>query len=239
MQLTTESRGPHQPSSDAAEFGIVMVVVERPDQVEWALQRLRAVYPAVPFTLISDGQHQPRYERIAEVYGGSYQRGEKLKRPEHGAKWWQRTFEAGLALETPYVLKIDPDTSFNRPITSWPAFDCFGTVIWPDTDREHVQGGVQGFRRSAVERIVASGICLRPEFREVESWAWDASQIAEWKRDGYLSTDQTLRRILLALEISWGPWPDVISWYLHTPPDAARHAISHAHKWMQLHERRT
>lgn len=70
----------------------------------------------------------------------------------------------------------------------------------------------------------------------MESWAWDASQIAEWKRDGYLSTDQTLRCILLELGIPWGAWPDVISWYLHTP--AERYAISHAHKWMQLRERR-
>ena len=227
------------PVKRSADFGVVMVVVERPDQVEWSIQRLRVVYPMVPITLISDGQHQPRYERIAEVYGGRYQRGEKLKRPERGAEWWQRTFEAGLEFGTPYVLKVDPDTRFNRPIASWPEFECFGTVIDAGTSREHIQGGVQGFRRTAVERIVASGICLRPEFRDVAFWSWDPASTEEWRRGGYLSTDQTLRRILLELDLAWGSWPEVISSFLATPPDADGYAISHAHKWMQLQDRRT
>lgn len=49
---------------------MVMTVVERPEQVEWAVQHLRTMGPEVPFTLISDGRHEERYARIAEAYGG-------------------------------------------------------------------------------------------------------------------------------------------------------------------------
>lgn len=226
-------------SETKPEFGVVMTIVERPDQVEWAIQRLRANHADAPFTLISDGRHEERYARIAEVYGGEYVKGEKLKTPERGAEWWQRTLEAGLAFGTPYFLKMDPDASFNRPIAQWPEFDCFGTVNCLGSDREHVQGGVQGFRRTAAEKIVGSGICLRPEFREVEYWAWDKAAIPGWKKARYLSTDMTLRRILIESGIQWGDWPEVKSWFDSKPPDYAKYAVSHAHKWMELEERKT
>lgn len=213
------------------EFGVVMTVVERPEQVEWAVQRLRAVHRDAPFILISDGHHEDRYEKIAEAYGGDYQRGERLKIPERGAEWWQRAFEAGLALGTPHVLKVDPDTGFNRPIASWPEFDCFGTVACRGSDREHVQGGVQGFRRSAVERIAASGFCRDARFHEVAFWAWDKAQVQNWTKARYLSTDQTLRVILMELGLTWGSWAEVKSWFNATPPDWANFAISHSHKW--------
>lgn len=222
-----------------SEFGVVMTIVERPDQVEWAVQRLRIVYPKVPFTIISDGLHQERYARIAEMYRGIYQQGEKLKIPVRGAEWWQRTFLAGLAMETQHVIKIDPDTSFNRTIASWPDFDCFGTVACRGSNREHVQGGVQGFQRSAIEKIVASGICLKPEFRDVEYWAWDRSSVPLLKRTKYLSTDQTLRRILLELKLQWGSWSEVRSLFGHAPQNPQKYAISHAHKWISLAERLT
>ena len=154
--------------------------------------------------------------------------------PERGAEWWERTFKAGLALGTEYILKVDPDTRFNRPIASWPEFDCFGTVTCLGSDREHVQGGVQGFRRGAVERIVASGLCLNPRFREVAFWAWDPGMVREWTRTGYLSTDQTLRVLLLELGLTWGDWPEVVSWFGAAPQDWANYAISHAHKWQKL-----
>ena len=220
--------------TDAAcgDFGVVMTVVEPPAQVEWAVRRLRAVSPEAPLVLISDGVHDERYDGIATHYGGRYERGEKLKTPERGAEWWQRTFSAGRALGTRYVLKVDADASFNRPIRWWPDYDCFGTVAWGGSDREHVQGGAQGFSRAAVERILDSRICLRAEFRQVDYWSWDAGATGHWEREKYLSTDQTLRRILMELGMRWGEWPEVKSWYLHTPPDAADFAISHAHKAM-------
>ncbi len=187
-----------------------MTVVERPEQVEWAIQNLRAVEPEVPFTLISDGKDEALYARIAEVYGGRYVLGEKLKTPMRGAEWWERTFQAGLAMGTEYILKVDPDTRFNRAIAEWPEWDCFGTVACAGSEREHVQGGVQGFRRSAVEQIVTSGICRDERFLEVAFWAWDKGMVGEWIRTGYLSTDQTLRVILLELGIQWGGWSEVV-----------------------------
>lgn len=98
---------------------------------------------------------------------------------------------------------------------------------------------MQGFRRSAVKKILASGICLRPEFREVEYWAWDPAAISGWKKARYLSTDMTLRRILIELGIQWGEWQEVKSWFESKPPDFAKYAISHARKWVELEERRT
>ena len=122
-----------------------MTVVERPEQVEWAIQHLREGAPDVPFTLISDGKDDERYGRIASVYGGRYIRGEKLKVPSCGAEWWQRTLEVGLELGTEFVLKVDPDTRFNRAIEQWPEWDCFGTVACRGSNREHVQGGCRVF----------------------------------------------------------------------------------------------
>jgi len=221
------------------QFGVVMTIVERPDQVEWAVQRLRRIYESVPLTLISDGDDNPRYPMIADAYGGTYQRGKRLKTPKHGAKWWERVFRAGLTQETPFVLKIDPDTSFNRPIRHWPEFDCFGTVTCRGSGQEHIQGGIQGFRRSAIEKIVASGICLRREFQDVAYWAWDSLFVPKWREQQYLSTDQLLRRVLLETSLSWGDWSEVRSWWMSAPSDPERFAITHAHKWMALSHRLT
>lgn len=213
-----------------ADVGVVMTVVEPPEKVAWALRHLRAVYPDAPAAVISDGVDNAGYAEVAMRYGADYIRGERLKVIDAGARWWQRAFEAGLALGTRHILKVDPDTRFNRPARYWPEEDCFGYHLGPGMIGEHLQGGVQGFQRSAVGRIVESGICLRDEFKKVAYWTFHEGEGEGFERDGYLSTDRLLMRILNELKMSRTYWTEVVSHWGPAPADAERYAISHAHK---------
>ncbi len=212
-----------------ADVGVVMTVVEPPEKVAWALRHLRAVYPNAPAVVISDGVDYG-YAEVTAKYGATYISGERLKVLDAGARWWQRAFEEGLALGTRHILKVDPDTRFNRPARHWPKEDCFGFHIGPGMVGEHIQGGVQGFQRSAVERIVKSGICLRDEFKKVAYWAFTAGEGECFERDGYLSTDRLLMRILKELGMSRTHWHEIVSHWGPAPADAERYAISHWHK---------
>jgi GR25 family glycosyltransferase involved in LPS biosynthesis len=217
-------------SPPMADVGVVMAVVEPPEKVAWALRHLRAVYPTAPVAVISDGVDNEGYAPVCAQYGAVYVRGERLKVPAAGGRWWQRTLEAGLGMGTRYVLKVDPDTRFNRPVRSWPAADCFGNLLGEGKRGELIQGGIQGFQRSAVERIVTSGICLREEFRDVQSWAFTDKERAKFERENYLSTDRVLIRVLKDLGMSREHWHEVVSPWGPAPADAERFAISHWHK---------
>jgi hypothetical protein len=215
---------------EPVDFCIVMTIVESPEKVAWALRHLRAVYPTVPTVLISDGVEEPRYAEIATQYQADYILGEKLKVLEKGGQWWQRAFEAGLAFGTRHILKVDPDTRFNRPILHWPDADCFGTISGKGQNWEHIQGGVQGFSRSAAETMANSGRCLCPSYCAVETWAWGEKEREEMKRDNYLSTDRVLMRLLREHGLRWENWPEVMSLWERAPENAEHYAISHAHK---------
>jgi hypothetical protein len=213
-----------------ADVGVVMTVVEPPEKVAWALRHLRSVYPAAPVAVISDGVDDAGYAAACAVYGARYIRGERLKITAAGGLWWQRTFEAALVMGTRYVLKVDPDTRFNRPVRVWPAADCFGNHVGLGEIGEHIQGGVQGFQRSAVERMIASGICLREELRDVGAWAFTEGERVYFERENYLSTDRVLVRVLKDLGMSLEHWREIVSNWGPAPADAERYAISHAHK---------
>jgi hypothetical protein len=171
------------------------------------------------------------YAVVSAKFGATYIRGERLKVIEAGALWWQRVFEAGLSLGTRHILKVDPDTRFNRPARDWPTEDCFGHHIGrPGIVGEHIQGGVQGFQRIAVERIVNSGICKKADFKNVAYWAFTAGECTHFEKERYLSTDRLIMRILNELGMSRCHWREVVSNWGPAPADAERYAISHAHK---------
>src|SRR5688572_3646544 len=116
-------------SSFPNNFGVVMSIVERPKQVEWCLQQIRAIYPEIPIIVISDGYDNPEYPGVTDRYATKLIKGEKLKRASSGGAWWARTLLHGLSMGTEYLLKIDPDTKFQRPIVSWPTSDIAGTLL--------------------------------------------------------------------------------------------------------------
>lgn len=189
-------------------------------QLAWCLGRLRDAHPEMPVVVVSDGAADSGYAPCCAAHDARYVPGERLKVLHLGATWWARFFAVGLEAARPagcrYLLKADPDTSFNRPIAGWPAgADFFGSVR-----REpgppggppvlaHVQGGCQGFALPFVERVLASGACGDPAYADAGTWCPVPAAAARFRQAGYLSTDWSMVHIARRLGATWADWPEV------------------------------
>src|SRR5205814_5241395 len=101
-------------------------------------------------------------------------RGERLKMLECGAVWWRRLLTLGELYRPDWFCKLDADTRILRGINfgdSPPEADVLGRITTPGLPHEHVQGGLQAIRGSAVTRILQSAQCDAPRWRDPEHWA--------------------------------------------------------------------
>jgi hypothetical protein len=195
-------------------------------QLDWCLGHLRAAYPSVPVFVIDDGGRNPGYADVCTSHGCDYHRGERLKAVRHGCRWWQRFFTTALRYDWHYCFKMDPDTRLHRPFRCMPEnLDVFGTV-----EREcDVQGGLQGFRRECVRRVVDSGVCLDPVYADVA--AWGTAMTRNYTRNtGQISTDHSLAHIVRRLKLTWGAWDEVDCQWRKTRPFRDGVAATHPHK---------
>ena len=215
----------------AGSFSVVMTLVERPVQLEWCLHHLRLIYPDIVVTVISDGNGYPEYPGICAEYHAQFVKGEKLKRAACGGRWWLRTLTHGLETGTDYMIKIDPDTKFQRRIGVWPSHDIFGTLTGRGKHWEHIQGGVQGFARSTVVRLIETEYFADSALCDPATYAWSSTLLEHARKSNYLCTDAMLRSAKRALKLSWGDWTEVCSRWRGLPADKSRYAITHPHKW--------
>lgn len=217
-------------------FNVVITLVERPMQLKWCLHHLRLIYPNVIVTVISDGKGYPDYPAICTDYRAHFIKGEKLKKASSGGRWWLRMLTHGLATGTDYVLKIDPDTKFQRKIRHWPSYDIFGTLVGSGTKWEHIQGGVQGFSCSAVTRLIQSKYFSNSALRDPITYTWSDTLLEYARRSNYLCTDAMLRAAKKSLAMTWGDWPEICSKWRNLPTEKNKYAITHPHKWQSFSE---
>lgn len=113
-----------------------------------------------PIIIINDGGSPVGLKDLANKNGARYVDGEHLKSPGIGWLWWRRFFEEGLKEDVDYIVKLDPDSYFHRPLQNPIGhLDFFGTIR--DRAKRNpysVQGGVQGFSRKHAEKIMHSGL---------------------------------------------------------------------------------
>jgi hypothetical protein len=225
-----------------SQFGYVCVVADEGGaQLEWCLKALRAACPNAPAVVISDGVNDPTYPEICKRYAVRYVLGAYYKRVECGGRWWRRTFEAGLRLETEWLVKIDPDTRVWRPFQAVPTTDVAGTVTrWGHSAfatsrsalRENVQGGCQLIKASAARELLASGHLDSPDLKHHYAFALSDQDYRNCKARAYLSTDRTLMWLVNRAGLTWGDWSEVnCVWRAPAPEnEGLRYAATHPHK---------
>ena len=206
-----------------------MTVVESVEQVAWCLENIRRLYPEVPISVVSDGVDRPNYPRLVERFNVDYVRGEKLKLASKGGAWWQRVLGIGHSQNTDFVMKIDPDTKFQRGIEHWPNCDIAGTISGGKR-REHIQGGIQLFTRQTVIRLLDSRFFEDDVLRDPITYAWDKQLLQHARKTGYLCSDAMLRAAKLSLRLKWCNWSEVHSSWKTLPKDLGKYAVTHPHK---------
>jgi len=210
-------------------FGLV-VCREGPRQLVACFEHLRRAYPNAPVFCISDGWDHPAYAQVAAAFSVDYIRGERLKLISSGARWWDRFLGLALSYGTPLIVKIDPDTFLHRPFRSFPAFDVFGTIGRIGEPGEHVQGGCQGIRRAAAEKILESGLCCDPIYQD--PYTCPVAPGVPYSKV-FMSTDFTLVHMLRRLSLSYGDWSEVDSRFIGhmgSVPWKRDAAATHPHK---------
>ena len=145
-------------------------------------------YPPHNLIMISDGD-PARYDYYDVTYG------KHLKKGNTGALWVERFMRRFLDTGAEYLIKVDTDTVFHRPIRSLPKADYFGTRS-PAIERgSFIQGGIIGFSRSICERIVSSEILLQHR----------------WKAYHYQATDFIIRDVMYEFSVIPKMWNEVCS----------------------------
>ncbi len=135
---------------------------------EYTLKRLRTAYPRSPVLLQSDGDDDPSYERLAQAYGCTYFRGERLYTVENGGRMLQRMLNDYLAGFGDWLVKIDTDTRIDRPFRYFPRDDVIaGSLLCQGPP----QGGCVIIPREAAARIRDSRVLLNPHLRQpLDTW---------------------------------------------------------------------
>lgn len=220
------------------EAAIVLTVhAEGGAQLAWCLGRIRRAHPEMPVVVVSDGVPDPGHPACCEAHGVEFVVGERLKVPDRGAAWWSRFFAVGLDAArrsgARRLLKLDPDTSVNRPISSWPAADFSGSVL-REPHRPalvHVQGGCQAFSLAFADRVLASGVCGDPAYADPATWCPVPAAAERCRRDRYLSTDWTMVHIARRVGAAWADWPEVCCRWRPWPGVLnARWAVTHPYR---------
>jgi len=221
----TQQTPDEAPKPAKLAFGVT-VYEESPEQLSWCLGHVRRAYPQAAVFVISDGTDVPGFRDACTEYAASYLPGERLKTLENGAKWWERFFAAASMYKADYVFKVDPDTQVHRPFRDFPPLDVFGSY----DGGGRIQGGIQGFGRSAVETILQSGICLDPAYADASTWATEDGVRGYVRSLGQISTDFVLAHMVQRLRLTCGDWPEVHSMWRNDHPFRRGVAATHPHK---------
>jgi hypothetical protein len=216
--------------SKDATLSVIINVVETPIQLNWCLTSLRLVYRHIPVIVISDGVFYSKYAPICRTHSARYIKGERLKQAKSGGRWWLRTLTYAASTGADFVLKIDPDTKFQRVIRSFPIFEISGTLVCQGTPKEHIQGGIQAFSKSAINKLLNSKFFDNPLLTNPRHYAWDDNLLRLAIENEYMCSDAMLRKAKMELGLSWGNWSEVNSQWKRLDKNYPRFAISHPHK---------
>jgi hypothetical protein len=91
----------------------------------------------------------------------------RLKLPQFAGAWTERWMKATLATNADIIIKIDPDTRAYNAVTTFPTTDIFGQIAengiyW--NVKGVIHGAAIGFQRSAIQKIVDSGLLLDKKY---------------------------------------------------------------------------
>jgi len=188
------------------------VACEQKVAIQESVDLIYRAYPTASIVLIAD-----RIRSDLMDINARFVQSTPMKNQASGALWWDRLFREGLKEQGELIFKIDPDAHVNRPLKVIPAADCFGTLLGKNHIQEHIQGGCQGFWRSAAERIFNSQVLLDDAYKDWHTWAFGGGHAdTDFGPTGwadYLSTDRINMHVLKRLNMTWDNHPDMSCYY--------------------------
>jgi hypothetical protein len=223
---------------DAAITFYLQVYNDFPD-AKSCLQHIRRHYPRSRVILISDGDDDPRYAKLARKTGADYRKGERLYPVENGGRMIQRILDVFLEKPSAYLLKIDTDTRIHRRFHYLPTGRIvFGTLEWETSgtrtrlDYPNVQGGFIGFTLDAARHMAESKLLLSDELLDYRrTYADNPDIIARAEHWRLISMDFVTRYACRRLAIGQVPFNEVYSVYRgRIDPGGQGYAATHPHK---------
>lgn len=211
-----------------------MQVYKDYDRAYYALKCLRRCYPDSRVIVISDGDDDRRYEDFITLFNVEYIKGEKLFPIEHGGKMLHRMFEYYFKspTPTPYFLRMDTDTRFDRKFTYLPKGNfVYGMFTYPPG--KVLQGGCVLFPLAIAQKLYKSGVFLLDELKDYSSsWAkyhpWQKLLKKRTEEKKLISFDWILNWCCRKLEINTKEFEEIYStWRWPKPNRDLRFAVVH------------
>lgn len=209
-------------------------------EARWCLTNLRRVYPRAQILLVSDGDDNQVWAKMAKRYNARYFAGARLYRTEYGGRMIQRMLDLYHENPTPYLIKIDTDTWAHRRLRELPTgCKVFGTLEWTTwAGRQplgypNVQGGFVGYTREAVQLMRSSKLLISTRLQDYENtYASDVEDIRRRAAErGLVSFDFLTRYACKALGITCEEYGEVKSQYRGWVPETnGQFAFTHPHK---------
>ncbi len=202
------------------------------DAANRCLARLRCHFPGARVIVRSDGDADPRHERLVGRYRVDYHADPRLFPIEHGGSIITRMLDLYLHQPSRYLFKIDPDTMVHRRFRYLPTRDGhFGTLQGGFGFRS-IQGGCMGLTLSTARCILASNLLSGDDLKcpqrfRHRSRHWHIAA-ARAERVGLSSFDWTLGWIASELRIPLFSFREVHSlWKGSAGNRGLKYAITH------------
>ena len=210
------------PAGERNRIAWLVTCYNEPEYVDQCVSSIRR-NDCGPILVINDGGDSASLESICDQSKATLIEGEHLKTPERGFEWWTRFFNHGIATGMDFMVKMDPDAYFHRPLElSTKGLDFFGTVTdRADRSPHSVQGGIQGFSLDLAQKTLTSGLL-------------EDSKGSGLRTDGSFSTDVFISGIMRKLNQFGQPWMEIMSVWgmVQKLGNTEGYAITHPHALM-------
>ena len=207
-------------------------------EARWCLTNLRRLYPTANVLMVSDGDPDPVWPKIAQRYNARYIAGQRLYNTEHGGRMIQRMLDLFAENPTAYLIKIDTDTWAHRRLNHLPTgCKVFGTLEWSTWAKDeplgfpNVQGGFVGYTREAVTMIRSSRVLISNRLLDYANTYADVEEIRVRAEKGMVSSDFLTRYACRCLGIECEEYKEVKSKYRGWVRETqGQFAFTHPHK---------
>lgn len=226
----------HRPQDSDLTF--YLQVYRDAREARWCLTNLRQLYPHARVIMISDGDDDPVWPRLAKRFGVQYLAGQRMYGTEFGGRMIQRMLDVYAEQPTEYLIKIDTDTWAHRRLQFLPT-GCrvFGTLEWSTWGNNqplgfpNVQGGFVGYTRQAAQLIRSSKVLLSNQLMDYAGTYADVEEIQRRAEQGMVSSDFLTRYACRVLGIACEEFDEVKSKYRGWVAETdGQFAFTHPHK---------
>ncbi len=177
-----------------------------------SIARIRSHYPSERIIVQSDGDPNPYYRELAEMFRCEYATGKRLYLVEHGGRMIQRMLNAYLKGPGDWLIKVDTDTRIDRRFINLPT----GMAIYGSPLKQGPpQGGCVIIPRKVAQMLRDSRLFLSPLLKYPVT-SWGAAMTPAFLRDrlettGCIGFEWTLYWACTQLDIPIVRHPEIFS----------------------------